>query len=197
MWSCELHANLVDERTIALMKRAGCYNIQLGIESGNNEILKAIRKNITIEEALSACEIIKKHGIELQAFFIVGFPQETEETLRDTFEAMKKTKCDLLAYSIFTPYPGTETFDLCKEQGLIGPDFNLALYGHQSPANHFSIHIEAVRFRQLVDEIEKMADRKNALSRIRSVFSSSTIRKIQMYGIQQSLRKSIKLLMGR
>ena len=197
MWSCELHANLVDERTIALMKKAGCYNIQLGIESGNNEILKAIRKNITIEEALSACEIIKKHGIELQAFFIVGFPQETEETLRDTFEAMKKTKCDLLAYSIFTPYPGTETFDLCKEKGLIGPDFNLALYGHQSPANHFSIHIDAVRFRQLVDEIEKMADRKNALSRIRSVFSSSTIRKIQMYGIEQSLRKSIKLLMGK
>jgi radical SAM superfamily enzyme YgiQ (UPF0313 family) len=195
-WSCELHVNLIDEQTIALMKKAGCYNIQVGIESGNNDILRAIRKNITIEEALRACEIIKKHGIELQAFFIVGFPQETEETLRDTFKAMKKTKCDLLAYSIFTPYPGTETFDLCKEKGLIGPDFDLSLYGHQSPANHFC-SIDAVRFRQLVSEIEKMADRKNSRARIKSILSLSTLKKIQMYGISESIRKSLKLIAGK
>jgi uncharacterized radical SAM superfamily protein len=195
-WSCELHVNLVDEQTIALMKKAGCYNIQVGIESGNNEILRAIRKSITIEEALKACEIIKKHGIELQAFFIVGFPQETEETLRDTFEAMKKTKCDLLAYSIFTPYPGTETFDLCQEKGLIGPDFDLSLYGHQSPANHFC-GIDPVRFRHLVSEIEKMADRKNSRTRIKSILSLSTLKKIQMYGISESIRKSLKLFAGK
>ena len=117
--------------------------------------------------------------------------------MRDTFEAMKNTKCDLLAYSIFTPYPGTETFELCKEQGLIGPDFDLSRYGHQSPENHFCVNIEPDRFRMLVSRIEKMVDKKNAGSRLRAVFSASTLRKIQMYGIGNSLRKSFKLLTGR
>lgn len=55
------------------MKASGCYSIQVGIESGNNQILREMKKNITIEEALSACEIIDKVGIELTAFFYSWF----------------------------------------------------------------------------------------------------------------------------
>src|SRR3990172_6231716 len=91
-WHCEIHVKVVDEPTISLMKAAGCCLLQIGVESGNNEILKEMRKNYTIEEALSACEIIKKYGIELQTFFIVGFPQETEDSFNDTYKAMKKIK---------------------------------------------------------------------------------------------------------
>lgn len=77
--------------------------------------VRTMRKSTTIEEVLSACEIIRKHDIELKTFFIVGFSQETEETLGDTVTAMRKVKCNLLTYSIFTPYPGTDSFELCKE----------------------------------------------------------------------------------
>ena len=49
-----------------------------------------MRKGITIEEAYAAARTIKKYGIQLQAFFIIGFPQETEESLNDTIKAMKK-----------------------------------------------------------------------------------------------------------
>lgn len=74
-WSCAIHVKLVDDETIALMKSAGCRVIGIGVESGNNEMLKSIRKNITIEEAFSAATIIKKYKINIQAFFIVGFPK--------------------------------------------------------------------------------------------------------------------------
>jgi len=193
-WDCEIHVTLVEDQIISLMKRAGCYQIQIGVESGNNQILREIRKNTTIEAALAASQTIKKHHIRVQAYFMVGFPQETEETLRDTVAAMKKIKCDLLEYSIFTPNPGTETFELCKAQGLIGDDYNVSLYGHQSPANHFCMNIPFERFRVLVSEIEKMVDRKNTLNRIKMIFSLSTLKKIQMYGIWNSLQKGIKLL---
>jgi len=196
-WSCELHVRLVDEQTISLMKAAGCYSIQIGIESGDNGILKAMRKHITIEEALSACRIIKEHGIELHAFFMVGFPQETEDTLNDTIAAMKKIKCDQLIYSSFTPYPGTEAFEFCRENGLIDDDYDISLHNHQSPANCFCMHITPERFRKLVSKVEKAVDRKNRRNKLKRAFSFNTLWRMQELGIGQSLKRGVRILLGK
>jgi radical SAM superfamily enzyme YgiQ (UPF0313 family) len=179
------------------MKASGCYSIQIGIESGNNEILKQMRKNTTIEEALAACEVIHKHGIELKTFFIVGFPQETEDTLNDTVAAMRKVKSNLLTYSIFTPFPGTDSFELCKEYGLIDDSYDVSLYNLQSPANCFCKNIKKKRFRMLASKIEKMVDRKNSLDRIKRIFSINTVGRIQELGVRKSLQKGIRILIGR
>ncbi len=196
-WSGEIHVKLIDEETVSLMKAAGCYLINIGIESGNNEILKKMRKNITIEEALAACKIVKKHGIELQAFFMVGFPQETEDTLNDTIRAMKKTKCDTVAYSIFTPYPGTEAFEFCKENGLITENYDISLYNHQSPSNCFCINITREKFRMLASKIEKTVDKKNKLNMIKRIFSFNTIWRIQELGIRKAFKKGARILAGK
>ena len=196
-WSCELHVRLVDEPTISLMEAAGCFKIQIGIESGNNKILEEMKKGITIEKALAACELIKKRGIQVHAFFIVGFPQETEETLSDTVAAMRKIECHTLVYSIFTPYPGTQIFEFCKRNGLINDDYNVALYNHQSPTNCFCMYLSPERFRELVSNIEKMVDRKNSLDRIKRVVSLNTLRKIQELGIAKSVQKGVNMLTGR
>lgn len=196
-WSCEFHVKLVDNETISLMKKAGCYQIQLGIESGNNEILKQMCKNITIEEALAAARIIKKYGIELQAFFIIGFLQETEATLNDTVTAMKKIKCDVLTYSIFTPYPGTETFEFCKDNGLISENYDISLYNHQSPVNHFCMYIPKDSFRMLASKIERTVDRKNKINRIKRIFSLTTLDIIKEIGIAKGIKRGWKIFMGK
>jgi radical SAM superfamily enzyme YgiQ (UPF0313 family) len=225
-WSCEIHVKLVDEETIALMKNAGCYLIQIGIESGNNDILKAIRKNITIEEAYSACKIITKYGIRLVTFFMIGFPQETEATIRDTMNAMTTVTeigCEYLAYSIFTPYPGTEAFELCKEQGLIDEDWDVSLYNHQSPANCFCANITPERFRHLASEVETMVDMQNTQraevacavqkpaaeqsvldvnalderKNLRNIFSRNTLSKIREVGIRKAFRRGVEILMDK
>ena len=196
-WGCEIHVKLVDDETISLMKKAGCYYINMGIESGNNTMLQAIRKNITIEEALSACRIIRKHGLDLRTFFMVGFPQETEETLHDTIVAMKKSKSSLIVYSIFTPYPGTEMFRFCKEKGLIGPDYDVALYNHQSPLNCFCMNFDLNRFREIVTRLERAIDRANAISRYRRLFSSHAYQKLKILGIHKSITRVSQLLLGR
>ncbi|MCK4236876.1 MAG: radical SAM protein, partial [Candidatus Krumholzibacteria bacterium] len=196
-WSCEIHVKLVDEQNISSMKRAGCSAIYIGIESGNNEMLKQIRKNYTIERALSACEIIKRHGIELHAFFMAGLPQETEETLNDTLMAIKKIKCDRLIYSIFTPYPGTEAFAFCKANGLIDDDYDVSLYHHQSPANCFCINITPERFRVIVSRLEKIVDRKNSLSLFKLLFAPSTYWRIKQLGIYRSFRKGMGMFIGK
>ncbi|NQU76721.1 MAG: radical SAM protein [Planctomycetes bacterium] len=159
-WSCELHVNLVTDQVLAMMASAGCRAIQLGIESGNNEILKQIRKGFSIDKAIAAAEAIGRHGMAVQAFFMVGFPHETEATLTETVTAMKKIKGQL-SYSIFTPYPGTEAFEYCSRRGLVGDDYDPALHNHQSPLNCFCEHIRPDRFRLLVSRIERMVERNN------------------------------------
>lgn len=193
-WKCEIPVKLVKEKNISLMKNAGCYQIQMGIESGNNEILKRIRKNITIEEAISACKIINKYGIELILFFMVGFPYDTEDTINDTLAAMKKIKCNKIEYSIFTPYPGTEAFEICKENGLIDDNYDVSLFNHQSPNNCFCINLTHERFRMLVSKCENYVDRKNKINRIKQIFSTNSIWRIKEIGMANALQKGIKML---
>jgi len=195
-WSCEIHVNLVDDENISLMKSAGCNFISLGIESGNNYILKENRKNITIEKTLAAAKIIKKHNLWLSAFFMVGFPQETMETLNDTLAAIKKIPADGIVYSIFTPYPGTEAFEFCKDKGLIKDDFDVSRYNHQSPENCFCMFLSPEQFRKKVKEIENVVDRKTTMLRIKLIFSKAGIDLVKQNGIINSFKYGVKGLFG-
>ncbi len=201
-WSCELHVKLVDDDSVNLMKKSGCYKIMLGIESGNEEILKKIRKNITIQDILLACKIIKKNRIKLHAFFIIGFPWDTEETIQETIEVVKKIKSECLIYSIFTPYPGTEAHEFCKRNGLISDDSDLLHYYHQCPDNYFCPEISPARFRVLVDQVARMVDRinftkKNVLQRIAAIFSLSKLRKALKLGPKESFNRILRILIGK
>jgi anaerobic magnesium-protoporphyrin IX monomethyl ester cyclase len=196
-WTCELHAQLVDDDTISLLKSSGCYRMRMGVESGSNWMLKEIKKRITIEEAMAAARIIKKHGIELRVNFLVGFPQETEETLQATFNAMGRIKCDEIIYSIFTPYPGTESFQLCKQRGLIPADYDVSLYNHLSPANCFCAEIPRERFCPLALRGAKIADRKNRRSRLKRLLSPSNVWRIRELGAVESLKRAAQVLRGR
>ncbi|MBU2547077.1 MAG: radical SAM protein [Proteobacteria bacterium] len=160
-WSCETHVNLITDEKLARMKEAGCRAIQVGIESGSNHVLDTMRKGFTLEKALEACERIKRHGFRLETFFMAGFPTETESTLRETLTAIKRVPADKVILSLFTPYPGTEAFDLCRASGLIGPGYDPSLHYHQSPLNCFCSALTLERFRALVGEMEQAVVARN------------------------------------
>ena len=164
-WSCELHVRLASDENISLMKASGCAMIQLGFESGNDEILKAIRKGFAVSDALNACRTIRDHGIRLQTFFMGGFPQETEDSLNDTRNVIEALTCDKVIYSIFTPYPGTEAFDLCRKMGLIPNNYDPSLYNHQSPENCFCLHLSPEKLFHISSQIEEIVVSKNQMGR--------------------------------
>jgi anaerobic magnesium-protoporphyrin IX monomethyl ester cyclase len=195
-WSCETHVSLVTRETVAAMKRAGCHSIEIGIESGNNAMLKRIRKGTTIEQAFAACDTIKQSGIEVVALFMVGLPDETEATLADTWRAMQRINCDRIHFSIFTPYPGTEAFELCRAQGLIGSTYDPSVYGHQSPENFFCKGISPDLFRRATAAIERMVDRRNFHGRLKGLFRPAGIQRMRESGPIKGLRNGIKFFMG-
>jgi radical SAM superfamily enzyme YgiQ (UPF0313 family) len=147
------------------MARAGFTTVQLGLESGDDAMLRRIGKGFTVKQAVEAARLVKSAGLRLEAFIMAGFPDETEGSLGATRRLMETLDADKLIYSIFTPYPGTPLFEECRRLGLIGRGYDYSLHSHQSPENGFCPKIGKERFRSLASELESLVAAKNAASR--------------------------------
>lgn len=116
-WSCLGRVNHIDAATLSLMQQAGCWQISFGIESGSQEILETIRKNVTLAQIRSAVELCCAAGIKSKGFFIVGHPGETSATLRQTIDLALSLPLDDLSVTMLTPFPGTELHARAAEFG--------------------------------------------------------------------------------
>jgi anaerobic magnesium-protoporphyrin IX monomethyl ester cyclase len=105
-WSAFARVNTVDLETLKLMRKAGCDSVSFGVETGNPEMLKLIRKGITLDQVRHAVSLCKEAGIIAHTSFIVGLPGETEETLRETGE-FAASLGSLYGYHFLAPFPGT------------------------------------------------------------------------------------------
>jgi radical SAM superfamily enzyme YgiQ (UPF0313 family) len=102
-----IHAAFVKPDLVTLAKKAGCYRIWMGVESGDDRILKAINKGTTVEQVRQAVRTIKQARVGIGTFFILGHPGETEETARKTIDLMAELNTDVAAVGLMVPYPGT------------------------------------------------------------------------------------------
>ena len=105
-WSAFARVNILDRQTLIEMRDAGCDTVSFGIESGNPEMLKRIRKGITLEQGRRAAALCKEVGILPHVSFMVGLPGETHATLRDT-RAFAESLGILFGYHFLAPFPGT------------------------------------------------------------------------------------------
>ena len=118
-WNCDTRGDTLNFQLLKLMKKAGCKHIFLGLESGSPKIQKMIKKNLATEKVEVAVRSARRAGIETTVYFMVGFPEETEEDIQLSITAMKDIKPDHAIWSILTPYPGTAVWQIAKDQGLI------------------------------------------------------------------------------
>lgn len=109
-WSCNARVNLVTPELLQLMRRAGCWQIAFGLESGDQELLDRLCKGITLAEGELAVKWSKEAGLAVKAFFIIGLPGETVETLRRTEKLALRLPLDDIILEYFTPFPGTELY---------------------------------------------------------------------------------------
>jgi anaerobic magnesium-protoporphyrin IX monomethyl ester cyclase len=109
-WTCMSRVNTVDESILRFMKDHGCWHISFGIESGNEDILKQIKKNISLNSVRQAIKLCNFLGILTKGFFIVGHPGETIETIEETVSFALELPLDDVVVTLNTPLPGTEQY---------------------------------------------------------------------------------------
>lgn len=107
-WDCLSRCSALDEEMLQIMKEAGCVRIQYGIESGSAQILKNIGKQIDLEQASKTINLTKRCGIEAYAFFMLGNPGETEETIKKSIDFAFNSKPTYVNWFITQVYPGTK-----------------------------------------------------------------------------------------
>jgi len=117
---CQSRADIIvkHEDMVARMARAGLRGYFIGFESGNDRVLKFIRKGTTVEQNRQAARICRKHGISIWANYMMGLPTETKEEVMDTVQLMKEIDPDYYSPAFFTPHPGTDLYDYVVENDL-------------------------------------------------------------------------------
>lgn len=109
-WKCNTRLDCLSEDVCRLMKESGCVEAKVGVETGSERMLKVIKKQETKEDMINGINLLKYHDIPITAYFMAGFPTETDEDLKETIEFAKEINIDKYSLSIFAPYYGSEIY---------------------------------------------------------------------------------------
>lgn len=112
-----IRLDAVDEELARLMKQSGCFQVNVGIESGSPRILKQIRKNLSLDVARRSIELLRRHKIEVVGFFMLGFPGESRDDMRQTIDLAMDLPLTGASFSIYCPLPGTEDYEVTFREG--------------------------------------------------------------------------------
>jgi radical SAM superfamily enzyme YgiQ (UPF0313 family) len=118
---CQSRADIVCQRPelMATLAAAGLKWVLIGFESGSDRVLEFIKKGATVAQNVEAAAICRRLGIRIFANYMFGLPTETAEEMRQTVAMIRLIRPDLYAPAVFTPAPGSELYDYCRERDLI------------------------------------------------------------------------------
>ena len=121
-FSCNSDVNSMNEAKIAMLKDAGCHTVNIGLESGDNSILKRYKKQLNTEKARQVVDLFKKYKIRTLGYFIIGLPGESEETIMATINMATSLKLDFASFAIATPDVGSDLRREAISEGWIKED---------------------------------------------------------------------------
>lgn len=122
-WRCSngIRVDKITPELLKKMKRAGCYMVSLGIESGNEEILDNMKKSTNLEKVRQAVKWCREAGIETRGLFMFGNLGENKKTMQDTINFSKKLDLDTATFHITIPFPKTDYWEIIIKEGKIYP----------------------------------------------------------------------------
>jgi anaerobic magnesium-protoporphyrin IX monomethyl ester cyclase len=122
-WSCNSHPNLLDFDTLQLMRRAGCWQIAYGIESGSQRVLDVVKREVRIPRMRETLRMTRAAGIRTRGFLMLGHPTEGLDSLAETAAFLRTAELDICQVTKFTPYPGTPAYSTVRQYGAFVEDW--------------------------------------------------------------------------
>lgn len=123
-WSCLSRPNTINGEIAAALKKAGCRRVYVGIESGSQKVLDYLKRGYQLERVMDNLREVRKSGLEMVGWFIVGSPVEEREDFEKSLRLARELKLEYIAVSTLVPYPNTELYELEKDN----IDFSLLPY---------------------------------------------------------------------
>ncbi len=154
-WGIRARVDTVNEKMIKALKKAGCVRVNYGVESGSPDILKTLNKGITLEQVEKAFAMTRKFGIDTLAYFMIGCPGDTLETIERTQEIAKKIKPSYAHFTILMPFPATKIYTDAVDNKIISSDVWREFA--ESPQSDFEIPVyeESFKREELIDLLTK------------------------------------------
>jgi len=161
-WECLTRVDHLDDLLIGEMKNSGCLAVRVGVESGSQGILNYMEKGITVEQIIAAADILRRSGIFWTAYFMLGVPEETERSISETVELMKRIDPPFITLSKFTPLPGTKMYQEIVDADMLNPettDWAWAL--NQDVGFFFVKNLDQERMAILMEETMRFVENHN------------------------------------
>lgn len=115
-YKCQIRADLVNEESARLLARSGCSEAWMGVESGSQNVLDAMEKNLRVEDIYRASRLLRQNGIQVAFFIQFGYPGEEWEDIRKTWNLIRTCKPDFIGISVSYPLKGTKFYDMVVEK---------------------------------------------------------------------------------
>jgi len=189
VWTCETRVDRVDLDTLRTMEKAGCWKISYGIESGCQDLLDTIKKDITLEQIRNAVKWTKNAEIEAGLSFMLALPRETPEDALKTIRLAVELDPEYAQFCITTPYPGTELFSQAQCYGNLSCNFSgftiwnpvFVPHGYEDAKKILEVQKRAFRafycrpmyFLKRISKIRSLTDLKRNIDGLKVVLSFS------------------------
>lgn len=167
-WDCTTRVDTIDEDLIKLMKKSGCNDIRIGIETGSQRILNETKKGITFEQVRSITKMLNKNRMMWTGYFMYGLPSETVEDIRSTYIFMEELNPNYAGLGLYNPFPKTELFDQGVELKLLQDDVDIDYFFETNPKDYYFKEprrrvagIEPKEFENIEQEIQITFSRHN------------------------------------
>lgn len=119
-FSCNVRVDTINRKILVALKKAGCDTINIGIESGNEWLRRNIlKRSFTNKQIINVCKTANEVGINIYTFNMIGLPFETPSMIEETIELNRLLNSSRVQTSIFYPYPNTELYKICKQEGFL------------------------------------------------------------------------------
>jgi radical SAM superfamily enzyme YgiQ (UPF0313 family) len=114
-----VRADRLNQRIVHKMKLAGVFKVGIGVESGDEAVLRSVKKRLSLDKARDAIMMFRKEGVITYGFFMLGFPTDTHETVQKTIDWAIEANPTVATFTLLLPFPGTEMYRDLKAAGLL------------------------------------------------------------------------------
>ena len=122
-WSAQVRTDCVTREILSVMRKAGCVQLEFGVESGSQRMLDSVAKGVRVERSAEAIRLAREEGIRSLAYIMFGVPGETQDDLRLTMRFLDEARPHVIRATRFIPLPGTPATRKLVAGGALPPDF--------------------------------------------------------------------------